>query len=382
MVGDISHSVAQFLDLDLETDAELQEVIELMSDVCKTPISLITLLDEHTQYIKLQKGLNADTVPRPMSFCTHALLQNDVMVVQDTFKDDRFVNNPMVTGEPNVRFYAGVPLVTDGGKKIGSICVVDTIPHELSDEQRLILKILAKQVMKVMELKQGLKVLKRNQREVEIQREFIEDASIRLRSFFESSTNFHALLGKNGELIDFNKTAFNFVKAAHGVDMKRGDLLENYIAPSFVETYLDRYYLALKGSISTEVGSTDYGKLGIIWWEATFEPARDKYSDIVGISYIIRNVTERQLREQKIIEQNQSLVNIAHIQAHEFRGPLTTIMGLMNLIKEEGYTAQPLHFHFMEQAIFKLDEKIRSIIGQIDGNIIGSIADGDIKEEE
>lgn len=370
-----SPTVASFFDLDYENDVELQEVIELMADACKTPISLITLLDEHTQYIKLQKGLDATTIPRPLSFCTHALQQNEVMIVEDTLKDARFINNPMVTGAPNVRFYAGVPLVTVDGHKIGSICVVDVVPHKLSAHQQLILKILGKQVMKVLELKIGVKILKRNQKEVEIQREFIDDASIRLRSFFESSTNFHVLLGKNGEVIDFNKTAFNFVKAAHNADMKRGDQLEQYIAPSFVTTFLDRYYMALKGTISTEMGSTDYGKMGTIWWEATFEPARDKYNDIIGISYIIRNVTERQLKEQKIIDQNQSLVNIAHIQAHEFRGPLTTIMGLMNLIKEEDYTAQPLHFHFMEQAIFKLDEKIKKIIGQIDTNIIGSVGD-------
>ncbi|MDN3579943.1 GAF domain-containing protein [Mucilaginibacter flavus] len=366
-------AVANFLDLDLETDRELQEVIELMADVCKTPIALITLLDEHRQYIKLRKGVDAHIVLRPLSFCTHTLQQDDVLVVPDVLLDERFVNNPMVTGEPGVRFYAGAALINSNGHKIGTICVIDTVPHQLTDQQQLILRILAKQVMKVMELKLGEKILKRNQKEVEIQREFIDDASIRLRSFFESSTNFHVLLGKNGEIIDFNKTAFNFVKAAHGVDMKRGDQLETYIAPSFVETYLDRYYLALKGHISNEVGSTDYGKLGIIWWEATFEPARDKYNDIVGISYIIRNVTDRQIREQKIIEQNQSLVNIAHIQAHEFRGPLTTIMGLMNLIKEEDYTAQPLHFHFMEKAIYMLDDKIRKIIGQIDSNVIGGV---------
>ncbi|WP_162842766.1 GAF domain-containing protein [Mucilaginibacter pineti] len=367
MVGDLQ-TVANFFELDLETDHELQEVIETMAEVCKTPIAFITLLNEHTQYLKLRKGSIETTKPREITFCTHTLQQDDIMIVPDALKDKRFINNPMVRGEQGVRFYAGVPLITSGGQKLGTICVLDTKPHKLSKQQQLVLKILARQVMKIMELKIGLKILKRNQKEVELQREFIDEAGIRLRSFFESSTNFQVLLGKNGEVIDFNKTAFNFIKAAHSTDMKRGDLLQKYIAPSFADKFADGYYMAMKGEPIREEGSTDYGKLGIIWWEATFEPARDKYNEIIGISYIIRNVTERKLREQYIIDQNQSLASIAHIQAHEFRGPLTTIMGLMNLIREEDYTTQPMYFKFMEQAINKLDDTIKKIISKIDIN--------------
>jgi signal transduction histidine kinase len=188
--------------------------------------------------------------------------------------------------------------------------------------------------------------------------------------FFESSTNFHVLLGKNGEVIDFNKTAYIFVKNAHKTELKRGDLFVGYIAPAFVSTFIHRYNLALNGERHIEEGSTDYGELGVIWWDATFDPARDKDDNIIGISYLIRNVTERQQKEQKIIRQNQSLLNIAHIQAHEFRGPLATIMGMMNLIKEENYTPPPSYLKYLEEAVNILDEKIKNIVIDIEDTVI------------
>jgi hypothetical protein len=231
------------------------------------------------------------------------------------------------------------------------------------------LKILSSQVIKIIELKLGLEILEKNQIEVERQQKLINDADIRLRSFFESSANFQVLLDRNGEVIDFNKTAFNFIKTVHKTDLKRGDLFIPYLAPAFVSIFIDRYKLALEGKKCLEEGSTDYGELGVIWWEANFEPAKDQFDNIIGISYLIRNVTERKLKEQKILDQNQSLLKIAHIQAHEFRAPLTTIMGLMNLIKEEDYKAPAEYFEFLEQAVANLDFKIKQIVMNIENNM-------------
>jgi PAS domain S-box-containing protein len=252
--------------------------------------------------------------------------------------------------------------------------VFDTKPHKIDDHQQLVLNILSNQVMKILELREGMELLNKKQQELEEQKEINNDANIRLRSFFESSTNFQILLGKNGEVIDFNKTAFNFIKTVHKCVLKRGDQFIQYLHPEFVATFIDRYNQTLEGKKSAVEGSTDYAELGVIWWEAAFETARDANNEIIGVSYLIRNVTERKLKEQKIISQNQSLLKIAHIQAHEFRAPLTTIMGLMNLIKEDEYSPPSEYLQFLEQAVDALDTTIRLIVSDIDNTVIHDYA--------
>lgn len=184
-------------------------------------------------------------------------------------------------------------------------------------------------------------------------------------SFFESSANFHVLLGRKGEILDYNKSAYNFIRRIHATKVKRGDLFTIYLAPAFVETFTEKYNLALAGEKGYAEGYTDYGEHGEIWWEANFEPAWNNDNDVIGVSYSIRNVTERKRYEQKIIAQNQSLINIAYIQSHEYRGPLTSIMGMMNLIREEGYQPPVEYLQLLESAISKLDEKIHEIVTHV-----------------
>jgi hypothetical protein len=364
-------AVARFVDFDFGSDPELKEIIELASAVCDTPYALITILDKETQYLKVRKGVTETALPRQISFCTHAIKQNDLMLVPDTLKDRRFVNNPLVSGDTCVRFYAGMPLTTLDGQKLGTLCVLDAKQHNLSEQQQLLLKVLASQVMKIMELRVGMELLEKNQNELAEQKALNNDANIRLRSFFESSTNFQVLLGKGGEVIDFNKTAFSFIKTVHKAELKREDQFIKYIHPTFADTFINQYNLALTGQKSAAEGSTDYDDMGIIYWEAAFETARDRNNEIIGVSYLIRNVTERKIKEQKIISQNQSLLKIAHIQAHEFRAPLTSIMGLMSLIKQDGYNAPKEYLELLEQAVHALDGKIRQIITDVDETVVG-----------
>jgi len=362
--------VSRFMHLNLSTDRELQEVVDMAALTCDSPVALITFLDGDTQYLKVKKGFDFDSFARDISFCTHTIQQHEIFIVPDTQHDQRFTNSPLIVDGLPVRFYAGVPLVTSKGFALGSLCVLDNQPRELNDRQLMLLKILAHQVVKSLELMVRLTELEKNEKEVLEQKAFIDDATFRLRSFFESSTNFHVLLGMGGEVVDYNKTAYNFVKAVHKTKMKRGDLFVTYVAPSFVSTFIDKYHLALKGEKSVEEGSTDYGERGIIWWDASFEPARNNDDEVVGVSYIIRDVSERKFKEQKIVHQNESLLQIAHIQAHEFRAPLTTIMGLMNLIKEENYVAPLSYLQFLEQAVANLDDKIKNIVVRIEDGVI------------
>jgi PAS domain S-box-containing protein len=371
MITDIlAQAVKRFINVDLASDRDFSSAVELASSICNMPFAFISLLDETTQYFKVRKGITQSQMPRKNGFCNYVVQQEDILIVPDTLNDERFAKNSMVTGGPRFRFYAGAPLINSSGQHLGILAVLDTEPRELSNEQHAMLTILSSHIANIMEMRVGLELLEEEHNQVEEQAKFIEIASIRLRSFFESSPNFHVLLGHNGEIIDFNKTAFNFIKRIHNTDVKVGDLLVKFIAPDFVATFLEKYEDVLKGQKSTVQGSTDYGEHGIIWWEANFEPASDHQGNIIGMSYLIRNISEQKEREQKILEQNQSLIDIAHIQAHEFRAPLTTIMGLLNLIKEENYSAPVEYYELLNQAVNNLDIKIRQIVNNIEESIV------------
>jgi GAF domain-containing protein len=122
----------------LDTDPEqgFDDLALLASQICGTPIAFIALIDENRQWFKARVGFNLKETTRSVAFCSHTIQQTDLLVVPDALGDERFRDNPLVTGEPHIRFYAGAPLITREGEALGTLCVVDRVPRTLTDEQR------------------------------------------------------------------------------------------------------------------------------------------------------------------------------------------------------------------------------------------------------
>lgn len=144
--------------LDTPPEDAFDDITRLAAQVCGVPIAAITLIDEERQWFKSIVGLPVSEMPRDVSFCAHTILQPDVMVVPDTTQDDRFKDNPFVTGHPDIRFYAGAPLVMPGGFALGSLCVLDTDPGQLTGQQQAMLEALARQVAGRFEMQRQLAI--------------------------------------------------------------------------------------------------------------------------------------------------------------------------------------------------------------------------------
>jgi signal transduction histidine kinase len=154
--------------LDTLPEIDYDNLTAIASEICNTPISLVSLIDSKRQWFKSHHGLNVSETPKDYAFCAHAIIDpNEVFIVQDTRKDERFFDNPLVTGDPNVIFYAGVPLVGANNLPIGTLCVIDRKPKLLSQTQIIALKALANQVMNLLELRKTKAQLERALQDVE-----------------------------------------------------------------------------------------------------------------------------------------------------------------------------------------------------------------------
>lgn len=147
--------------MDTDPDSVLDSIVKLASKICDTPISLVSLVDDKRQWFKAKTGLDAEETPREWAFCAHAIENDDPFVVHDSRKDDRFKENPLVTGEPHVIFYAGIPLKIHGQDNIGTLCVIDNKPKTLTEDQLSQLELLAKQASDFIETRKKLKVSKK-----------------------------------------------------------------------------------------------------------------------------------------------------------------------------------------------------------------------------
>ncbi len=147
--------------LDTQPDKTFDDVTQLAAYICQTPIALVSLVDSERQWFKSRVGLEATQTPRDIAFCAYAILKPEIFIVPDALADERFAQNPLVIDEPFIRFYAGVPLTTVDGYALGSLCVIDTAPRQLTPEQIESLYTLARQVTRQIELRRSLAGLER-----------------------------------------------------------------------------------------------------------------------------------------------------------------------------------------------------------------------------
>ncbi len=305
--------------LNTPSEEAFDDLTALAAHICEAPIALITLVDENRQWFKSRVGLDITETSRDIAFCAHAILQPDLFIVRDALKDERFADNPLVTSEPHIRFYAGMPLVTPEGYALGTLCVIDRVPRKLSAEHKQALRVLPHLVVTQLELRRSLKELQRantarQQAEEEIarlagigkylrtiinERNRAEEVLKKLSSVVEQTADLVVITDKGGVIEYVNPTYEKFT----------GYTKEEAIGktPRILKSgkHDDKLYETLwKTILSGEVFRgvlINRRKNGELYYEEkTITPIRDTQGNITYFVSTGKDITERRRSEEEL----------------------------------------------------------------------------------
>lgn len=210
--------------LDTPAEQAYDDIIQLASEICETPMAMVTLIDDERQWFKAKIGLEAEETLRATAFCSHAILKPETLfLVENAETDVRFANNPFVTGDPHIRFYAGAPLVTEDGEALGTLCVVDKKPRELNENQKLSLLVLARQVVAQLELRRTiLKMRQAEAREQEIQNA-LRETEARFKAFMNNSPAMAYMKDEGGNFVYVNRPLEKIFEVEEGWLLGKND---------------------------------------------------------------------------------------------------------------------------------------------------------------
>lgn len=313
--------------LDTKPETELDELAEIASVICDTPMSLITMVDKDRTWHKSKYGFDVDEVNRKDSFCQHALDNpSEILIVEDAQLDKKFIDNPFTKGDNAIRFYAGAPLVTKKGYVLGTLCVVDTKPRKLTDIQKRALNILSKKAMDYLNSRKLILLQNNN----------IELNALKLKKLTDLAPCiiYQLQIAKNGEMkFDFLSKGVNSSLPNFDSELikKSPKLIFDFIHPddlpyvkqSIKESskHFTEWNIAYRVKISENKTEWHLGRA---------LPEKTKKGTVIWYG-TIQNITS-------LIEYEKTMEQIMFDISHVLRKPVANLLGLTNLIENEKFS--------------------------------------------
>ena len=286
--------------LDTPPQQEFDDLVRLASHICGAPIAAVSLIDRNRQWFKSIVGLDVQETPRDDAFCAHTILQNDILLVPDAHADPRFSVNPLVTGDPHIRFYAGAPLVTEDGYSLGSLCVIDRVPRHLTPYQHDALRILARQVSSQIELTHRVRV----QEQMIAERTAAEREHQLLAAIVEASADAIVSTDLQGSILSWNAGAERLYGYPASEMVGQPEAL---LVPDGESSHQSHFLptLLLHGRMEN-VEVVRRHKSGVrIDVSATLSLIRDAAGVPVAASIVGRDITEKKQAEKTLEAQRQ-----------------------------------------------------------------------------
>ena len=264
--------------LDTLPEQVYDDLTQLAADICETPIALISLVDKDRQWFKSRVGVDATETPRDISFCGHAVAESAILNVPDASLDPRFADNPLVAQDPNIRFYAGVPLITDDNFALGTLCVIDRQPRDLTEQQIRQLEALSRLVISQLELR-----LK-------------EDSSRLLASVVESSSDAIITKSLDGIITSWNPAAERLFGYSEAEAI--GNPVSTLFPPDRLEEEPQILARLMRRERIEHFETARISKEGkSIAVMATISPLVNDVGEVVGASKILRDISDRKASE-------------------------------------------------------------------------------------
>ncbi|WP_256012805.1 GAF domain-containing protein [Desertivirga xinjiangensis] len=338
---------------------DLQDIVILAARICNASAALISVVEQEKILIKAATGFTNNALDHNNFLCGHAIRNDTITVISDFLIYDKIDTLPLV--KEGFRSYAAVNLKSHDGYNVGTLCIYDTKVRDLSGEQLQSLVVLAKQVCHLVELEYRFSELHQKIEEIQRQKFEIETTKVVLKSILDSSNTHHLLVSRKFAILAFNKGVADFYEVVTDKRMKVGDSIFDYIPSYYADAFINTSNLAFAGEVINVDCFLTFGSLDPQWWGITISPTKTGNGEIIGVSYHAIDIHERKTYYEKMKKQNESLKEIAFVQAHEIRGPLASILGLINLMKsEEGPRSE--YVHLLEVSAKQLDSRISKII--------------------